>query len=127
MLRSCLVLLACYAALFCGYVWWLGKMFDPPGLYIGAAVVALIVGGCLGVIYNAWVAYREWSLVAAARHGMPWTDGRWTAVVGEIHPVTEPVKAPFSGEDCVLCEYDVASQQRISSASREEGAKPGSD
>jgi len=48
-------------------------------------------------------------------------------VAGEIHPVGEPLKAPFSGEDCVLCEYDVASQHRISSASREDNAKPGSD
>jgi ankyrin repeat protein len=127
MLRSCLVLLACYAALFAGYVWWLGQMFDPPGLYIGAAVVALIAGGGLGALYNSRVAYREWSLVAAARQGLPWSDGRWTAIVGDIHPVSEPLQAPFSGEECVLCEYDVASQHRVASASSNENSKPGSD
>ena len=61
MLRSCLFLLICYALLFVGYAWWLGTMFDPPGQFIGAAVVALIVGGSLGALYNALVAYREWS------------------------------------------------------------------
>jgi Ankyrin repeats (many copies) len=127
MLRSCLILLVAYALLFAGYLWWLEKMFDPRGVYIGAAVVALLVGGCLGTLYNARVAYREWSLVAAARHGMPYSDGRWTAVAGEIHPAGEPLKAPFSGEDCVLCEYDVASQHRIGSTSGGGDSKPGSD
>src|SRR5262245_17763377 len=127
MLRSCLFLLAAYAALFAAYFWWLGTMFDPPGVYIGAAVVALIVGGCLGTLYNARVAYREWSLVAAARHGMPWSDGAWTAIAGEIHPVAEPLIAPFSGEECVICEYDVASRQRVAAASQADNSNPGSD
>src|SRR5262245_65804204 len=122
MLRSCLFLLVAYALLFAGYLWWLEKMFDPRGVYIGAAVVALLVGGSLGTLYNARVAYREWSLVAAARHGLPWSDGRWTAVVGEIHPVAEPVTAPFSGEACALCEYDVAS----GSGSSSDDSNPGS-
>ena len=126
MLRSCLVLLLAYAALVAGYAWWLGTMFDPPWLYAGAAVVALIVGGSLGSIYNSRVAARERTLVAAARQGLPWTDGRWTAVAGEIHPVAEPVKAPFSGQDCVLCEYDVATESRVSSNDENTG-KPGSD
>jgi hypothetical protein len=91
MLRSCLFLLAAYALLFAGYSWWLGRMFDPPGQYIGAAVAALLTGGCLGSLYNARVAYREWSLASAARAGLPWTDGQWTAVAGEIHPVGEPL------------------------------------
>src|SRR5262245_44497610 len=127
MLRSCLFLLAAYAALFAAYFWWLGTMFDPPGVYIGAGVVALIVGGCLGTLYNARVAYREWSLVAAARHGMPWSDGAWTAIAGEIHPVAEPLLAPFSGEECLICEYDVTSQQRVAAANQAENSNPGSD
>src|SRR5436190_3213288 len=127
MLRSCLFLLICYALLCVGYAWWLGAMFDPPGQYIGAAVVALIVGGSLGALYNALVAYREWSLVAGAERGMPWSDGRWSAVVGEIHPVGEPLTAPFSGEACVLCEYDVASRKRVDAASQNDNNTPGSD
>jgi hypothetical protein len=127
MLRSCLLLLATYLLLVFGYAWWLGWMFDPPGQYIGAAVVALIVGGCLGTLYNARTAYREWSLVSAARAGLPWSDGRWAAALGEIHPLGEPLTAPFSGEECVLCEYDVASRSRVSQASRNENSNPGSD
>ena len=123
MLRSCLFLLIAYGLLWAGYTWWLGAMFDPPWLYVGAGVAALLVGGCLGSLYNARVSYREWSLVASARQGLPWSDGRWTAVVGEIHPVAEPVMAPFSGEACSLCEYDVSS----ASATSSDDSNPGSD
>ena len=47
MLRSCLMLLIAYGLLWAGYSWWLGAMFDPPWLYVGAGVAALLVGGCL--------------------------------------------------------------------------------
>ncbi len=127
MLRSCLILLIAYGLLWAGYAWWVSAMFDPPWLYAGAGVAALLVGGSLGALFNARVAYREWSLVVAARHGLPWSDGRWTAVVGEIHPVAEAMTAPFSGETCVLCEYDVSSGRRRSSSSGGENDNPGSD
>jgi Ankyrin repeats (3 copies) len=127
MFRACLAMLVVLAALFAGYYWWLSKTFDPPGVWIGAAVMALVAGGSLGALINSRAAYREWSLAAAARHDLPWRDGRWTAVTGLIHPVSEPLLAPFSGEECVLCEYDVASQHRISSASRDSDGNPGSD
>src|SRR5690348_1264195 len=104
MLRSCLVLLAAYALLFAGYAWWLGTTLDPPGQYIGGGVLALFVGGCFGALYNARVAYREWSLVAGARAGLPLSDGRWSAAAGEIRPIGDPLLAPFSGQACVLCE-----------------------
>jgi hypothetical protein len=127
MLRSCLAMLLVYAALVAGYYWWLSQMFDPPGVWIGAAIVGLLAAFCLGSIINAGVAYREWSLLAAARHDLPWSDGRWTAVAGEIHPVSEPLVAPFSGEPCVMCEYDVGSQHRISQRSQSGEGNPGSD
>jgi hypothetical protein len=125
MVRSCLVLLAVYAALFAAYAWWLGTAFPAPGKYIGAGIMALITGGSLGAFYNAWVARREWSLLSAARHSLPWTDGRWTAAVGELHPVGEPLIAPFSGQECVLCEYDAALSSRVQSSSQD--GTPGSD
>src|SRR5262245_27312533 len=112
MLRSCLLLLLVYVAIAVGYYWWLAQQFDPPGVWIGAAVVGLIVAGGIGTLVNAVTAYREWSLLAAARHDLPWSDGRWTAVAGEIHPAADSLTAPFSGADCVMCEYDVTSSSR---------------
>jgi hypothetical protein len=108
MLRSCLLMLALYAALFAAYSWWLGPQFDPPWVYVGVGVLALVVAGCLGALVNARLHYRLWSLLAAARHNLPWMDGRWTAACGEVHPVHEPLSAPFSGQECVMCEYDVS-------------------
>jgi hypothetical protein len=125
MMRSCLLMLAVYAALYYGYYTWLAQTFDPPGLYWGTGVVALLVSFCLGSLINACSSYREWSLLSAARHDLPRSDGRWTAVAGEIHPVTEPVIAPFSGEACVMCEYDVTDRKRA--GKRTEGGNPGVD
>jgi hypothetical protein len=79
----------------------------------------------MGALINSGTSYREWSLLSAARHDLPWRDGRWTAAAGTIHPVGEAVIAPFSGEECVLCEYDVADRQRA--ASRDDSSNPGSD
>jgi hypothetical protein len=125
MLRACLATLVVLGALFGLYYWWLSKQFDPPGVYIGAVIMALVAGGSLGALINSGVSYREWSLASAARHDLPWRDGRWTAAAGTIHPVGEPVIAPFSGEECVLCEYDVADSQRV--ANRSDDSNPGSD
>lgn len=125
MMRSCLVLLAIYAALVAVYAWWLGSVFPAPGKYIGGGFMALIAGGSLGALYNAGVAWREWSLVAAARHSMPWIDGRWTAVTGELQPLAAPVVAPFSGQECALCEYDAALGSRVQLRSGD--GQPGSD
>lgn len=118
-------MLALYGALFAGYYYWIGPQFDPPWVYVGVGVVALIVTGCIGALINARMFYRDWSLLAAAQHELPWQDGRYTAVCGELHPVHEPLTAPFSGEECVMCEYDVASQLRVPNSSGE--GTPGSD
>jgi hypothetical protein len=125
MLRSCLVLLAAYAGLFYVYASWLSQQFDSPERYIGAGIMALVTGGSLGALYNGWVAYREWSLIAAARHGLPWSDGRWTAVAGELHPLGEPVVTPFTGEPCALCEYEISlpnTQPKSSNQQHQTGA-----
>jgi len=125
MLRSCLLMLALYAALFAGYYYWIGPQFDPPWVYVGVGVVALIVTGCIGALINAHGFYRDWSVLSAVKHDLPWRDGHWTAVCGELNPVHEPLSAPFSGEECVMCEYDVASQLRVTNSSGE--GNPGSD
>src|SRR5262245_4597025 len=127
MLRSCLVMILVCAVFVGGYYWWLARQFDPPRVWIGAAVVGLIVADWMGTLINAATAYREWSLMAAARHDLPWSDGRWTAVAGEIHPAAESLTAPFSGVECVMCEYDVTSGSRASRSEQNENSNPGSD
>ena len=52
-------------------------------------------------------------------------DGRLCAVAGEIHPVGQPLIAPFSGTKCILCEYDLSRHKRRVDSSTEENT--GSD
>src|SRR5688500_4901841 len=108
MLRGCLLSLAFYAALVVGYHYWFTRDFEGYQTWIAAAVAAFVCFCCLGALQNARRGWRDLSLLSEARHGLPLSDGRRVAVCGEIHPVGEPLIAPFSGKKCVLCEYDFA-------------------
>jgi hypothetical protein len=125
MLRGCSLTLVLYATLAVGYFYWLRSVFPPPGVYIGAAVVGFLVLCCLGALSNARRALKDWSLASFARHGLPPRDGELIAVTGTIHPIGEPLIAPFSGEQCVVCEYNLASNARVASA--EDQQSTGSD
>ena len=110
MLRSCLTSLFFLVALSAGYYYWLDHFFEPPGSIIGGGVAGLLVLACLGAIINSRNFWRDWGLLAASRRGLPLVDGRLVAVCGEIHPVGEPLIAPFSKSKCILCEYDLSKQ-----------------
>lgn len=124
MLRGCLLSLLLFAALVVGYYCWLSTVFLPPTSYWLSALVAFIVLCSIGAIINAKNAWRDWSLIAASKRGLPPRDGKLLAVCGKIYPVGEPLIAPFSGAKCVICEYDL-SRQRPTSSTRNENS--GSD
>ncbi|WP_417392846.1 hypothetical protein [Gimesia sp.] len=107
MLRGCLFALFFWLAVAGGYWYWFDQIYDPPGSIIGAVCVGLITTLCLGSIMNARTALRDWSLATASRNGIRLEDGRLIAVGGTIHPVDQPLIAPFSGRECVICEYDI--------------------
>ncbi|MCA9023035.1 MAG: hypothetical protein KDA74_22955, partial [Planctomycetaceae bacterium] len=107
MLRGCLFALFFWLAIAGGYWYWFDQIYDPPGSIIGAVCVGLITTLCLGSIMNARTARRDLSLAVAARNGLRLEDGRMLAVGGTIHPVDQPLIAPFSGKECVICEYDI--------------------
>ncbi|MCA9014735.1 MAG: hypothetical protein KDA77_05315 [Planctomycetaceae bacterium] len=107
MLRGCLFALFFWLALAGGYWYWFDQVYDPPGSIIGAIFVGLITSLCLGSIMNSRTALRDWSLATASRNGLRLEDGRMLAVCGTIHPVDQPLVAPFSGRECVICEYDI--------------------
>ncbi|MFH1299567.1 MAG: hypothetical protein ABIK07_00805 [Planctomycetota bacterium] len=107
MLRGCLFALGFWFAVAGGYWYWFDQVFDPPGSIVGAIFVGLIVSMCFGSIMNARTALRDWSLASAYRNGLRLADGRIVAVSGTIHPVDQPLIAPFSGTECVICEYDL--------------------
>ncbi|MGE0759113.1 MAG: hypothetical protein AB7O38_19000 [Pirellulaceae bacterium] len=127
MVRGCLLALALYAFLVWGYYRWLDTVFEPPGSYGGAAAAGLVMLLSLGAWTNARRAFADWSLVAGADRGVRPRDRRLFAVLGTIHPVERPVSAPFSGSNCVICEYDVTSAARVERVSTRSDSAPGVD
>ena len=115
MIRGCTMAFVLWLALAAGYWYWLDHAFDPPGSIIAGLIVGLIVAGCMGSIMGARIALRDWSLASASQHGIALADRRIVAVSGTIHPIDKPLIAPFSGEECVLCEYDLGRRTRDTS------------
>ena len=107
MVRGCTIAFCLWLALAAGYWYWLDQAFDPPGSIIGGLIAGLIVAGCIGSIMGARIALRDWRLASGSQHGLPLVDRRIVAVSGTIHPIEKPLLAPFSGKECVLCEYDL--------------------
>ena len=125
MLRGCLLSLASLIALAVAYFYWLDQTFEPPASIVAGGIVGFLVLCCLGALNNARIAWSDGSRAAAARHDLNLVDGRLITVSGTIHPLGEPLFAPFSGTPCILCEYDLTSQKRLSAASDNENS--GSD
>src|SRR5947199_5164441 len=100
MLKGCLFSLLLYAALSVGYYFWLSTVFEPPTSYWASALVGFVVLCCLGAFINARNAYRDWSLMSAGRRGLVPRDGRLIAVSCTIHPIGQPLVAPFSRAEC---------------------------
>lgn len=115
MLRGCLLSLLFLAALGYAYYYWLDQTFEPPGSMIGGGIAGFVVMCCIGALNNARIAWRVGSQVSSARGDLQLVDGRLVTVSGAIHPVGEPLIAPFTATPCVICEYDLASQKRLSS------------
>jgi hypothetical protein len=125
MLRGCLFALLLYAAIVVGYFYWLDTLFERPQSIYGALGVGFVVFCCLGALLNARTALKDWSLLAAAGRGTPHRDGKPIAATGTIHPVGQPLIGPFSGEECVICEYDLSRHGRQTNTQDQENT--GSD
>ena len=116
MLRGCILTLLLLAALVVGYVYWLDQTLERPASWIAGGIAAVGVWLCIGALLNARTAWRDWSQVRAAQYDTHLIDGRVAAISGTIHPIGEPLLAPFSQAPCVICEYDLA-RPRIESTS----------
>jgi uncharacterized protein len=104
--KSCLVLVGVFAALFGGY-WWLfhGRVESPADLLVallGAVFSTIAVSSLWGVALSAGDALA----LGRARAGVPFADGRQEAAAGPIHPLGEPLRSPFGGQECAAYEYE---------------------
>lgn len=70
---------------------------------IGSLTTMLFVGLILVAVQNQ----GDWRAARIARRGLPREEGEPGAAVGELHPVGEPLSAPFSGTPAVAYEYRI--------------------
>ena len=108
MRRNCLVAIAVWIALFAVYSFLLfhkGVPFD--GALLGGGVMSFLVGLGLAMMNGARFAMRDRAALARFRRGERPRDGQLAAVSGEIRAAFEPLRAPFSGQECVVYRYDV--------------------
>ncbi len=72
---------------------------------LGSGVALFLV---IGAFRIAWSARQGRALLAFADTGAPFEDGQRIAAVGPILALSPPVHAPFSGEPCVLCVWNIS-------------------
>ncbi|PQO31271.1 hypothetical protein C5Y96_13075 [Blastopirellula marina] len=108
MLKGCGLSLLLLAVIAGGYMVAFDQVFQRPEGLIFGGISGLITFFCIGALTNAWTAWSDLSLISKAEFGLQLEDGRKVAVAGRIRAEGEALKAPFSGTECVICEYDVA-------------------
>jgi hypothetical protein len=111
-LRSCLVPLLLLAAMMAGYAIWLDQHFERPASLICGGFVGMVSFFCLAAINSARISWQTGRLLAKSEFDTQLVDGQVVAACGTIHPLEEPLTAPFSGKECVLVEYDLLRPKR---------------
>jgi hypothetical protein len=113
--RGCLVGLAVLAGLIGLYYSFLLGRFSPPAHIVGALVGGVVTFLGLSLLNNARFSFRDLRVVRRSLTGArrP-ADGEVAAAVGTLHPIGAPLKAPFSGRDCVLYDYEMTGPGRSS-------------
>jgi hypothetical protein len=107
MLRNCLVAVVLYPLLFGGYAWLLREALHTPERWIVSAIAAAVSWMGLMLVNGSRYDVRIWRAQRRAReHGAP-EDGDLFAATGTLAARGTPLKAPFSGRDCVGYLYEV--------------------
>lgn len=127
MLRGCLLFLSSWICLSAVYIYALSHALEMKPAAIAGGVVGFLVLCLFGALRNAWSVARFNRLLDDAQRFLPREDGQEMAVCGTIHPKNEPVRAPFTGEPCVLCEYSVRRADYEEQGSRDTSPHSGVD
>ncbi|HET6406370.1 MAG TPA: hypothetical protein VFG14_00700, partial [Chthoniobacteraceae bacterium] len=105
-----------FAGLVVGYCYWMDQTLDRPTSLWAGGIGAFFVLCSIGAIFNGFRAWRDARRVAAAQYeDLRLEEGRVITVCGTIHPIGEPLLAPFTHTPCIACEYDFTSPQKLSS------------
>ncbi len=79
--------------------------YYPPGDWIAALIVSFFVALGVGAIRRSRMERGDELIVG--RTGEPLADGARVAVAGTLEPAAGTLLAPFSGEACLVYEYEI--------------------
>lgn len=127
MIRGCVVSILILLGLFVAYASWFRSTFPAPECYVGAGIAAFIATCGIGALSNAWTARKDLGLLSTADAGLVHSHGRLVTVAGRIEAAGRPIKAPFSDQPCLICEYDIRRPDSQYNRADDDDRNPGSD
>lgn len=105
-MKSVLLFLLSWGAAFLALWYGAHELFYPPGDWIGALIVSFGVALGIGALRKARLERRD-AAILARPEGLP-QDGKRVAIAGTIEPTGEPLRAPLSGQECVVYDYSIS-------------------
>lgn len=105
MKKGCAIILLLFGVAFGAYFWLLKNLEFPINLVLslfGSLGFLMLFSSLKQIVFGDGDA----AAFKRALEGGPLQEGEVEAVWGTIHPIGEPLQAPFSGRDCVAYEYD---------------------
>jgi len=87
---------------------------EQPGnnkYFVVIGMASVVWFGAL-TIFGVRYKLRDWNARRRMARGERPQDGDLVAATGPIHPLFEPLHAPFSGRECVVYEYEVGPPRR---------------
>lgn len=106
MARNCGLSVVFWFVLAAVYSYVLRDQPSPNKYFVVIGMATVVWFGAL-TIYGARYKLRDWSARRRMARGERPQDGDLVAATGPIHPVFEPLHAPFSGRECVVYEYEI--------------------
>ncbi len=105
-MKSFVVTLVIWGTLFIPLWYGAHELFYPPGDWIGAVIASFAIALGIGGLRKARLERRDAAIIA--RPEGPARDGERVAIAGTLEPIDAVLKAPLSGAECVLYDYEIS-------------------
>ncbi len=105
-MKSIVVTLVTWGILFVPLWYGAHELFYPPGDWIGALIASFAITLGIGGLRKARLERRDAAIIA--RPEGPPRDGERVAIAGTLEPIDAVLKAPLSGEECLLYDYEIS-------------------
>lgn len=107
MVRNCSIAIVIWILLVAGYGYWLWPQVHDEARWIVPLVMGSVVWAGLALMHGARYELRDWRARNKLARGERPQDGDLVSAIGAIKPVFEPLRAPFTGRECVLYSYQI--------------------